>query len=572
MNSQFESIRKNLDKILQNGLLFDHLYGSIDGIAQMIMTIYKTGGVNWASRVLDSHGNPLFTHQEQQQFTEVFEPYIGSILSFFENPKKGGALEYMLPDMSSVAKLRTNDLAAQMKDQMKDQMADQSGSPDTMIGIDNLYAKVINRLGMIDSVVNNYASKYGVLQMEKKSDVEPDIRLIPQPLAQLISNGLMALTGIPSPTSMEVMNKIKVPFRLIVIVIYLALDVARIAASVSGEDYQRKILSISVALLELLRGDWKKAILTFMGYYGTTPLLIGQMAKIFLTLFQTLSPTIQESLLFGALDTTKSFIIGILLAILKITAPEGVRKPLIELLEKIAKKKAEIDGTLTDAHLSARADYFAPTFEDFNNIQALMDDPEFICSTEFEELIEQVDNMAIINIILQILRLPVTKEFREYRCGKKPSKPFLTLVTEKAKEDKEKQEMFDKPFSMENIQMPVAVSRKNEEPSVEEPEVPAAVPSEEPTEESSAAPSEEPTETSSVIPSEEPEVPAAPSEEPEVPAAVSSEEQVEEPPTVPSEEQVEEPAIPLSNELAKSGGTRRRNGRKHTRKIRSHRR
>jgi chemotaxis protein histidine kinase CheA len=213
-----------------------------------------------------------------------------------------------------------------------------------------------------------------------------------------------------------------------------------------------------------------------MGYYGTSPLLMGQMVKVYLSLFQTLSPTVQDSILYGALDTTKSFIIGALLAIFKITAPESVRLPLIGMLEKIAKKKAEIDGTLVDAGLSARSDSFSPTFEDFNNIQALMDDPEFICSSEFETLIEQVNNTSIINMILQILRIPVTKEFREYRCGTKPSKPFLTLIVEKAKEDKAKQNIVERPFSSDDSQMPVSVApvevteEKPEEASEENPE------------------------------------------------------------------------------------------------------
>jgi hypothetical protein len=452
-----------------------------------------------------------------------------------------------------------------------------------MMGIDNIYAKVIQRMGMINSAVNDYASKYGVLHMEKKSDVEPDVRLIPEVLAQAISKGLTSVSGIPPQTSMEVMNKFKVPFRLIVFAIYLFLDTARITASVTGSDSNRKILSIMLALLDLLRGDWKKAVLSFMGYYGTSPLLMGQMVKVYLSLFQTLSPTVQDSIMYGLLDTTKSFIIGALLAIFKITAPESVRLPLIGMLEKIAKKKAEIDGTLVDAGLSARSDSFSPTFDDFNNIQALMDDPEFICSSEFETLIEQVNNTAIINIILQILRIPVTKEFREYRCGTKPSKPFLTLIVEKAKEDKAKQNVLERPFSSEDLQMPVAVAPMEEKP------VTAEEGTEEATEEKPVATeevSEEAPEEKTVVAEEVPEEKAVVTEEATEEKPVATEEVAEEKP-VATEEVAEEKPVEASSEVIKpnvaptklpsviqppvtKGGYSKRKA-NHSRKIRSHR-
>ena len=198
-----------------------------------------------------------------------------------------------------------------------------------------------------------------------------------------------------------------------------------------------------------------------------TPLLMGQVGKVFLTLFRMLSPTLQDTFIYGAFDATKSFFIGLLLNIFQITAPEEVRAPLIGILEKIAKKKAEIDGILIDADLSARADHFAPTFEDFNNIQSLMDDPEFICSTEYEKLIEIINKTSIINMILQILRIPVSKEFRAYRCGTKPSKPFLTLLVDQSKKDKEKEKL-DEPISGENTQMPISAGLAKPAESSEE--------------------------------------------------------------------------------------------------------
>ena len=612
MNAQFKDIQQHLDTIIKNGELPNRLYQSTNGIAQVISAIQSTKGEGWAAQVLDKDGQPLLTPQEQQQFTEAFKPYVENIVSFLGDRKTGGQvaqaadISYDVPDVENLTQMSKNNINSKMESIGKS--AESTDDPEKMMGIDNIYAKVIQRMGMINSAVNDYASKYGILQMEKKSDMEPDIRLIPEVLAQLISKGITAISSIPPQSSMEVMNKIKVPFRLIVFVIYLFLDVARITASVTGSDSNRKILSILVSFLDLLKGDWKKAILSFMGYYGTTPLLMGQMVKVYLSLFHTLSPTLQDSIMYGALDTTKSFIIGILLAIFKITAPEGVRLPLIGMLEKIAKKKAEIDGTLVDAGLSARSDSFSPTFDDFNNIQALMDDPEFICSSEFETLIEQVNNTAIINMILQILRIPVTKEFREYRCGTKPSKPFLTLIVEKAKENKAKQNMLEQPFSLDDLQMPVSVAEApvEEEPVAEAPvEVSEEVPTEAP-EETSAEPSEEvPAEVSEEVPAEAPlppvitptkapeEVPAeaplppviTPTKAPEEVPAEAPLPPVITPTKAPEETSVEAPLpsvitpakAPLPSVITPAvksitgGSTRSKRKAQYSRKIRSHR-
>jgi hypothetical protein len=341
MNAPFRDIQRNVDTIVKSGELPHHLYESTNGIAQVISAIQNTKGDGWAAQVLDKDGQPLLTPQEQQQFTEAFKPYVQNIVSFLGDRKTGGQAAqaekveshvYDVPDVESLTQMSKDNINSKMES--IGSSGESTDDPEKMIGIDNIYAKVIHQIGMVNSVVNNYASKYGILHMEKKYDIEPDIRMIPEVLAQAISKGLTSVSGIPPQTSMEVMNKFKLPFRLIVFVIYLFLDTARITASVSGSDSNRKILSVMVALLDLLKGNWKKAILTFMGYYGTTPLLMGQMAKVYLSLFQTLSPTVQDSILYGALDTTKSFIIGTLLAIFNVTAPEGVRLPLIGMSDK----------------------------------------------------------------------------------------------------------------------------------------------------------------------------------------------------------------------------------------------
>jgi hypothetical protein len=433
----FDELREQMNKALLDKNMPKNLYNSTNGISRMLNAIIKTKGEGWTGQVVDENGNQLLSEQEQAQFTEAFKPYLDTILGFFgEDEIRGGAYE---PSISKLSGLSDDFIKSKIE------QTTNSSNSSTNVGIDDMYSKIIKKIGNVNSTVNNYASKYGILKLEKEHDLEPDIKVIPEAAALAISDGIFALSttaGFPIPPniSLEVLSKIKIPFRLIVGTIYLILDIARISMGITGPSIGRKILSILVAVLEILRGDWKKSILTLIGFYGMMPMLVGQLLKVFLTGFRMLDPQIQESIIYGTLDSAKSFIIGFLLAIFQVTAPDEIRIPLIGSLKKIAQKKAEMDGTLEGIGLSARPQYLSPSWEDLNNIQAVMSDEAYICSCEFRDLVENVNKATPIKIILHILRIPVTKEMIEYKCGKEPCNDFATELVKKAKEDTEKKQ------------------------------------------------------------------------------------------------------------------------------------
>jgi hypothetical protein len=457
------------------------LYESTNGIMKILDTIVKTKGQNWAVQVLNNDGKPVLTPQEQQKFTEAFQPYVESIVDFFGQSTEMDGGVY-IPNPSEMSGMSSNFLKTKIAEVTH--QGQDSSDPTKMPGIDDIYNKIVNRVGNINSTVNDYASKYGILKLEKEHDLEPDIRLFPQPAALAISEGVFGLStaaGFPilPNITLNVLSKVKVPFRMIVSIIYLILDVTRIAVGITGPSIGRKIMSILLSILELLRGDWKKAVLSLIGYYGMMPLLIGELLKVCLSLFRTLAPQIQHSIIFGSLDAAKSLIVGILLAIFQVTAPEEVRLPLIGVLEKIAQRKAEMDGTLEDIGLSARPDYLAPTWNDLNNIQAVMSDEAYICSCEFQNLVKAVDSSAIIRIVFEILRIPVNKDMIEYKCGKEPCKDFVTTIVKESKDNKEQEEKIKEPFSATNLEMPININPKTSITApIDEPEVEQVKPEE----------------------------------------------------------------------------------------------
>ena len=415
----YGGIRKQFIDELQSEQMSKRLYNSIENISRLLNTIITTKGKGWAAQVLDEEGNQILTNQEQEIMTEKLEPYMDDIITFFDDKMTGGAL------IDSKASKIGSDIQAQLgksselsglsTDFLKKKLDHITHS--NRISMDDVFLKVINKLESIDSTVNNFASEYGILRLEKESDLNGDIHIIPPPIASGIATGIFGLLEIPPQVTEEVLSKVKVPFRSIVFIVYFMLDIARVSISVSGNNIGRKIMSILLALLEILRGDWKKAMLSIIGYYGTMPLLMGELMKVFISIFRTYDDALQHDMVFAAFNNTKSLIVGILLSIFQATAPEEVRLPLIGALEKVAHKKAEMDGILVDVGLSARPDYLSPTWDDLHNIKAVINDEAYVCSCEFEELIKSVNKTAIIQFILEMLGIPVNEKFKSVKCG-----------------------------------------------------------------------------------------------------------------------------------------------------------
>lgn len=417
----FKNFQTAIDGALKAPNMQERVGRSANGLIRMANAYMKTGGEEgWLAKATDATGNPLFAPDEQQKIEAAFKPATA-----------GGAY---FPDPAALSGLPQATL--------NQKLAQATNSPNVP-DIDKLYTKVVNKIKGFDTDVNRYASTYGILKLEKAGDLTGDVRAFSEPMSKLISSGVLtattvAGTPIPVEATQEVLSKIKAPVRLIVFAVYLFLDIARITMGVLGVSSGRKILSILVALLELLRGDWKKAVLTFAGYFGSEPMLMGALIKVFLSMFRMLAPQLQDTIIYGSFDATKSMLVGFLLAVFQLTAPEEVRLPLIGTLEKIARKKAEIDGTLEQVGLSARPDYLSPTWADLNNIQAVMSDKAYICSAEFGELVKNVNNAPAINLALQILRIPVNEQMIKMKCGDEPAKPFVATLAETAKEESER--------------------------------------------------------------------------------------------------------------------------------------
>lgn len=395
---------RRIKKLINDPEFLPKFSESVDATSRIILTISKTNNNHWATQVIDNEGNLLITNQdEQQEFEEAFKPLVESIRNIFknENEQDGGAD----PDK----KIKTESIT--IDDTLK------------TLEPDELFNSFIQSMGSVDQSLKQFSSNYGILKLQNDYDKKDDIHLIPsfiRTLPQL------------KPYE-EILNRIKLPLRFFIFLIFLYLDVTRIMAAMSGLVTTQKILSSVLALLEFLRGDWKKSLLTFVGILGTTPLLVGQIIKIYLYLFEKLSPTLQERIVYGSWDALKSFIAGVLLSILQITAPFEIRTKIIKVLDTLQEGKKIIDKNLKEAGYQPRQDFFSPTWNDLNNLQAINDDPVFLCSKEYQELIDGQTQSPLLRIVLELLRIPINKNMRtkftcsQFSCPEKPES-YLELL------------------------------------------------------------------------------------------------------------------------------------------------
>ena len=188
----FEQLREQINDELLKKDMPQKLYKSTNGIFKVIDAIVKTKGEDWTAHVLNNEGKQLLSDDEQKMFSETFKPYLSSIIEFFnddkENSIQGGSI---IPNPSELTGLSPKFLEKKL--QQTTGVINEPIDPTKMFGIDDVYAKMINKIKQVDSTVNDYASKYGILRLEKEHDLQPDIRLIPEPLQALIATGVEAL-------------------------------------------------------------------------------------------------------------------------------------------------------------------------------------------------------------------------------------------------------------------------------------------------------------------------------------------------------------------------------------------
>ena len=296
--------KRQMDQLMARPDFLTNLAQSAGAMSTLVNHMLDPSVSDWSKAT--ASGKPLLTSQEQVQFKEMLDPYVPHIRAFF----KGEPLPH-----SGEQHGGAEDLVKKMQQQLTKNM--------TYMGQHN--------------VIMYGGTQIDILRQKERqaNREEKDVMIYPEP-------------------------PINVPFRFITTSIVMLFDVIRMISSLVGWEKGAEILSIVVSALEVSRGEWKRGITSFMGYFGTKSLWIGQVFKVFVYMFQTIPTAMNHVLLDDVTEMGRTIIFGVVLNIFQTIAPADIRQVFIKNIDTINENNALLTKFFNDPTRKAAYD-FDPT-------------------------------------------------------------------------------------------------------------------------------------------------------------------------------------------------------------------
>ena len=392
-------------------VLHKKLYESFSALAYLAVegkdAEFKKG---WAADLKDRHDIPLFTKDEADIVETVS---MNTVKPLFDNQFQGqaGGAPHLKPMTSKTGMIQPN-------------LSIMDGVSPENLSIDAIYWKINDFFANLDKQTHTLSRELGPFRFFYETTIDPKIP-IPYPIPAPPFVGVFMLP-IPSRAIPLVIGAIVEAIRLVV-----TMTSATVGLDPKGGEIARKILSIVMALIDLFKGEWKHALLSFAGYYGQYPLIVGLIAKVALNIFSLIAPDLQDRLIFDVYQSSKSLIMGGFLWAFATLSPDFVRKIVRVQFDKIREladnsneqiSKVEKAMQKSVGPLGLKIDFskvpedFAPTFDDIQNLQAIARQPAIYCSKEFQEAIAPIRLRPPARFILEMMSIPTTEKSVEMEC------------------------------------------------------------------------------------------------------------------------------------------------------------
>ena len=395
-----ETISKGDSESLKN-----NVYKSFSGLCYLGLEAkrakFKPG---WATEIKDSNLNSLFHEKEASVIENIFLLLLKPIMDEDKDGKaeaQAGGAAALVPSTSDGGLFSKLKGVASLV------------NPDD-ISIDKTYWKAINFLKGLNEQTHALSREIGPFKFfyDSKADIP-----VPFP--------------IPFPPYAVTMQ---IPPRTIPVLIGSFVEAIRLIFSLgpASNELTRKILSIVMAVIDLVQGEWKNSILSFAGYYGQYPLIAGVIGKVFLNVFSLVAPDIQDRLIFDIYRSGKSMFIGGFLWMFSTFAPASVRLIVKTQLDIIKDKVIKVNGDIQKTEdkmqeaagesglkvdLNKIPETFIVSFDDIQNLQSIARQPTFMCSKEFQAAIKPLLIIVPARLFLEMLSIPTDPETLDMECG-----------------------------------------------------------------------------------------------------------------------------------------------------------
>ena len=377
------------------------LYKAMNGLSQTFLSYKNTSGTaGWAKEAVDEFGEPLWTAEQAAEIEAAFPVAVA---------QAGGAMGAESFKFGPSSSLVT------------------SAEP-INFSIDEIVGNVSSYLAALDKKNRELAALIGPVAIINNMKEDPRI-------------GPLPFIG----------REVQIPARAILPMINAALEACRLLVSnqLIDSSFLRSILSFALAILDISRGEWRDGVLSALGLFGSNWMMIGLIGKTTRWVYNFISPDIQSRISADVFDASKSMMVGFWLWWVSILSPDYVRatindmiatatKPLEEINEQLA--KVEQQAQASAAKIGAKVVFprlpieRIPSFDDIQNFQSLLHQPEIVCSAAFQQAIQPAMTIPVLRVVLELLSVPITPEKKAEICKDIPAdQSIVTSVTEALK-------------------------------------------------------------------------------------------------------------------------------------------
>ena len=383
----------------------DRIYSALEGMSSMFLAYKQHGGASgWSQTLVNNDGSQLFSESESdiiESGAENARPYLEDFLD--NNVQRGGVVP-QVPGMPQMPGINPED-----------------------VSIDKMYYGLISKLDSYDTQWRDIVNNLGVIKTFNETDQVGVIPFTP-------------------PIPYFIPAKLKFPL------INTILEFLRIMVSTPALDLPnfRILLSFAIAILDLVRGEWKHAVLSLFGTYSKNVMFIGIVGKVVRDAWLLIAPDLRTEFSDALFKSTKSFFAGFILWAFGTFAPGSMQKVIQTALdsarEQIENFNKQIDEleekTGTVAKTAGLTVSFqripgtlVPSLDDIQRLQTIARVPAVFCSDEFQKIIEPLLLIPPLRLALEMFNIPTIPEVKDKICSGVPSGSIADTMGDAADPD-----------------------------------------------------------------------------------------------------------------------------------------
>lgn len=419
---KIEPTRKDVEEKLEEAYLLlkqesndipDRMYKALEGISSVFYAWRNAKGARgWSTGLVDAKGKGLFTKNQRELLEDAFEAYGPMFEEVFEEGVMVGGASMSNVQQGATAQLVKLQPAVNPED----------------VSIDKLYTHITSTMDQYDQQWKSIADSLGIVKAIESQDYKGTIIL---PMAP------------PIPVPYYILGKTILPF------LVTLLDMIRLLLGNPLLDIGmvRIALSIVLAIIDLIRGDWQTALLSSLGIFSSSGVMIGIMGKLIRNAWLFIAPDLQKQLRDDMYRSSKSMVAGFLLWGFSIFSPDAIRlavnqsfDKIREIIDKFNQKSQEAEAKAQQVAEKAGVKVtfpqipltIVPSIDDIQNLQIIARVPEVYCSPEVQQIIQPILLVPPLRLVLELMNIPTVPEMVKKECASVKATTLADAVAEKA--------------------------------------------------------------------------------------------------------------------------------------------